>query len=214
MANPTISVSGDCRRIILAARPRSEPSGAGRGLAQERDLDAPEPARQIERLHQSDERRQRALRRRRRFGRRLSQAGARSGAAGHSSAAGQGAQHGKRVVGQGAREQGALGSRHRDGCGLGKTSTFRCCATARSSSGNADSVGNHIGGGPLLSPSSTAPPQLLAHGKFFSLSRLLSHRIGNETFGHSTTAARRLLKRRQERHRATPEITRFKGLAR
>ena len=34
------------------ARARSEPRGAGRGVAQERDLDAAEPARQAERLHQ------------------------------------------------------------------------------------------------------------------------------------------------------------------
>ena len=34
------------------ARARGEPRRAGRGVAQERDLDAPEPARQAERLHQ------------------------------------------------------------------------------------------------------------------------------------------------------------------
>ena len=95
------------------ARARGEPRGAGRGLAQERDVDAPEPARQVERLHEPDQRRQRALRRRRRFGRRLGQAGARPRAAGDSAAARQGAQHRERVAREGAREQGALGSGHR-----------------------------------------------------------------------------------------------------
>ena len=90
------------------ARARSEPRGAGRGLAQERDLDAAQPARQAERLHQLQQRRQRAVRRRRRFGRRLGQAGPRPRAAGDPAAARQGAEHRERVARQGAREQGAV----------------------------------------------------------------------------------------------------------
>ena len=68
------------------ARARGEPRRAGRGLAQERDVVAPQPARQAERLHQPDERRQRALHRRRRFGRRIGQAGTRPRAAGDPAA--------------------------------------------------------------------------------------------------------------------------------
>ena len=117
------------------ARARGQPRGAGRGLAQERDLDAPQPSRQAERLHESHERGQRAVRRRRRLGGRLGQAGARSRAPGDSAAARQGAQHRERLAGEGAREQGAVGSRDRDRLRpRARTSTCRGFATGRSSS--------------------------------------------------------------------------------
>ena len=61
----------------------------------------------------SDERGQRAVHRRGRFGRRVGEAGTRPRAAGDSAAARQGAEHRERVAGQGAREQGAVRSRHR-----------------------------------------------------------------------------------------------------
>ncbi len=75
---------------------------------------------------------ERALRRRGRFGGRIGEAGARSRAAGDSAAARQGAEHRERVAGEGAREQGAVGSG--DGARLRPRQELRprsACATAR-----------------------------------------------------------------------------------
>src|SRR5262249_31358194 len=104
------------RRAHHSRRPRArgEPRRAGRGLAQERHLHAPEPAWQAERLHQRERRDERAVHRRGRLGRRLRQAGARPRAPGDPAAARQGAEHRERVAREGAREQGAVGSGDRD----------------------------------------------------------------------------------------------------
>ena len=116
----------------LGAGARGEPRRPGRSLPQERDFVASQPARQVERLHQPDERGKRAVRRRGRFGRRLGEAGTRPRASGDSAAARQGAEHRKRVAFEGAREQGALGFGHR--ARLRPRKEFRArpgCATAR-----------------------------------------------------------------------------------
>ena len=100
-------------RIILAARAREASRAAQaevtRKSATSARLNLPG---QAERLHEPDERRQRAVHRRGRFGRRLGEAGTRPRAAGDSAAARQGAEHRERVAREGAREQGAVGSRH------------------------------------------------------------------------------------------------------
>ena len=123
-------------RIILAARAREASRAAqaevSRKSATSTRLNLPG---KLSDCTNSDQRRQRALHRRRRFGRRLGQAGARPGAAGDSSAARQGAEHRERVAGQGAREQGAVGSGHRDRLRpRQELRPRRGCATARSSS--------------------------------------------------------------------------------
>ena len=102
-------------RIILAARAREASRAAqaevSRKSATSTRLNLPG---KLSDCTNSEQRGQRALHRRRRFGRRLGEAGARSRAPGDPAAARQGAEHRERVAGEGAREQGAVGSGHRD----------------------------------------------------------------------------------------------------
>ena len=204
-------------RIILAARAREASRAAqaevSRKSATSSRLNLPG---KLSDCTNPTQRRQRAVHRRRRFGRRLGEAGARSRAPGDSAAARQGAEHRERVAGEGAREQGAVGPGHR----------ARLRARARTSSSSklrygkviiladADSDGNHIAT-LLLTFIYRHLPQLIANGKvFLAQPPLYRIDIGKETLlgarrraeGRDPEAAR------QERHRATPEITRFKGL--
>ena len=128
------------------ARARGQPRGAAGSRAQDGDVEPADAARQAQRLHVARPRRQRDLHRRRRFGRRVGEAGARSRAPGDPAAARQGAQHRERVAREGAREQGAVGSRDRARLRpRQELRSRRGCATAAIIIlADADSDGHHI----------------------------------------------------------------------
>ena len=119
-------------RIILAARAR-EASRAAQAEVTRKSATSSRLtlARQAQRLHVTRPRGKRALHRRGRLRRRLGEARPRSRAAGDPAAARQGAQHREREHGQGAREQGTVGSgdgawvRHRK-----RVRAYRDCGTA------------------------------------------------------------------------------------
>ena len=123
-------------RIILAARARE----ASRAAQQEVTRKSATSSRltlpgKLSDCTSPDRARQRAVHRRRGLCRRIGEAGARPDAAGDPAAARQGAEHRERVARQGDGEQGAVGPGHGDRLRPGQeASTFRACATARSSS--------------------------------------------------------------------------------
>ena len=196
-------------------RPRSEPGGAGGSLAQERDILAPQSARQTQRLHKSDKRRQRAVHRRGRFGRRFSQAGTRSRAAGHSAAARQGAQHRERLAGEGPGEQGAL--RSRDGHRLRTREELRAreatlrkdhhpCRRRFGRQSHRDAAAHvHL----------PASARLIGSGNvFLAQPPLYRIDIGKDTFWALDDAQKDAILKQHSKNgnRATPDMTRFKGL--
>ena len=194
------------------ARARGEPRGAAGGGAERADVGPRQPAGQALGLHPPGLHHQRAVHRRRRFGRRIGQAGPRSGAAGDSAAARQGAQHRGRLDREGAREQGAADLVTALGCGVGKNFDL-----ARMRYGkvillaDADSDGHHIST-LLLTFLYRHLPQLIQAGKvYLAQPPLYRIDIGKDTFWALDEAQKAQIIR-QRAGRATPEITRFKGL--
>jgi DNA gyrase subunit B/topoisomerase-4 subunit B len=202
-------------RIILAARAReASRAGAGGGVAQERDVGPSQSSRQVERLHES----RRAKAASSSSSRAIRPAARRSrGAiarAGDSAAARQGAEHGKRVAGEGAREQGAVGSRHRDRLrASGRTSSCRDALRQVIILADADSDGNHIAT-LLLTFIYRHLPQLIANGSvFLAQPPLYRIDIGKDTHWALDDAHKAaILKQHGKNGRGNPEITRFKGL--